>query len=47
MESTKLEADVCRFVALVTLTSNKIDDTKWIDAVYGCLGHVLSKGGVD
>jgi len=47
-ESTKLEADVCRFAALVTLTSNKIDDTKWIDAVYGCLGgHVLSKGVVD
>ena len=47
-ESTKLEADVCRFAALVTLTSNKIDDTTWIDAVYGCLGgHALSKGVVD
>lgn len=47
-ESTKFEADVCRFAALVALTSNKIDDTKWIDAVYGCLGgQVLSKGEVD
>lgn len=46
-ESTKLEADICRFTILVTLTSKRIDDERWVHAVYNCLGgQDLSKGEV-
>jgi hypothetical protein len=34
----KVEANVCRFAVLVTLTSSRIDDDKWVRAVYDCLG---------
>lgn len=37
-ESMKVEADVCRFAVLVTLTSSRIDDEKWVNATYDCLG---------
>lgn len=46
-ELVKVEANVCRFAVLVTLTSNRIDDEKWVRAVYDCLGGQgrLSLGG--
>ncbi|KAG2707523.1 hypothetical protein I3760_05G151100 [Carya illinoinensis] len=37
-ESMKVDADVCRFEVLVTLTSSRIDDEKWVKATYDCLG---------
>lgn len=43
----KVETDVCRFAVLVSLTSQRIDDEKWIQAVYKCLGdRSLSLGKV-
>ncbi|KAG6713362.1 hypothetical protein I3842_05G147700 [Carya illinoinensis] len=45
-ESMKVDADVCRFEVLVTLTSSRIDDEKWVKATYDCLGgqHVSIDG---
>lgn len=37
-ELMKVEANVCRFAVLVTLTGNRIDGEKWVHAVYDCLG---------
>ncbi|KAL7171458.1 hypothetical protein ACSBR2_036166 [Camellia fascicularis] len=34
-----VEADICRFAVLVSLTSSRIDNEKWIRAVYKCLGE--------
>ncbi|XP_048427659.1 uncharacterized protein LOC108867672 [Pyrus x bretschneideri] len=36
--SSKLEADICGFAVLVTLTSRRIDDKNWVSALYECLG---------
>ncbi|TXG56325.1 hypothetical protein EZV62_017638 [Acer yangbiense] len=33
----KAEADVCRYAVLVTLTGSRIDDAKWVQAVFDCL----------
>lgn len=41
------EADVCRFAVLVTLIGNRIDDTRWVQAVFKCLGgQPLSTGNL-
>ncbi|KAG7979601.1 hypothetical protein I3843_05G138700 [Carya illinoinensis] len=37
-ESMKVDADVCRFEVLLTLTSSRVDDEKWVKATYDCLG---------
>ncbi|KAL9681967.1 hypothetical protein QQ045_013759 [Rhodiola kirilowii] len=34
---TEVEADVCRFSVLVSLTSRMFEDEKWIQSVYSCL----------
>ncbi|GMP82817.1 hypothetical protein CsSME_00036962 [Camellia sinensis var. sinensis] len=34
-----VEADICRFAVLVSLTSSRIGNEKWIQAVYKCLGE--------
>ncbi|XP_061991007.1 probable receptor-like serine/threonine-protein kinase At4g34500 isoform X2 [Rosa rugosa] len=45
-ESSKVEATICGFAVLVSLTSNRIHDKNWVQAVYQCLGnHVLSDSG--
>ncbi|XP_038693657.1 probable LRR receptor-like serine/threonine-protein kinase RKF3 [Tripterygium wilfordii] len=31
------EANLCRFAVLITLTSNRLEDEKWIHEVYNCL----------
>ncbi|KAM1741550.1 hypothetical protein ACFX13_011755 [Malus domestica] len=36
--SSKLEADICGFAVLITLTSRRIDDKNWVTALYECLG---------
>ncbi|KAI8528334.1 hypothetical protein RHMOL_Rhmol12G0141600 [Rhododendron molle] len=33
-----VEADICRFSVLVSMTSRRIGDDKWVHAVYQCLG---------
>ncbi|KAE9454084.1 hypothetical protein C3L33_14012, partial [Rhododendron williamsianum] len=33
-----VEADICRFSVLVSMTSRRIGDDKWVQAVYQCLG---------
>ncbi|KAH7857448.1 hypothetical protein Vadar_012839 [Vaccinium darrowii] len=33
-----VEADICRFSVLVSMTSSRISDDKWVQAVYQCLG---------
>lgn len=44
-EFTKIEMDVCRFAVLVSLTSSRIEDKKWAQMVYQCLGEQsLDKG---
>ncbi|XP_050375055.1 probable receptor-like protein kinase At5g18500 isoform X2 [Argentina anserina] len=40
-ESSKLEANICGFAVLVSLTSNRIHDTNWVQAVYHCLGNQI------
>ncbi|KAK0574872.1 hypothetical protein LWI29_030330 [Acer saccharum] len=37
VEFKKAEADVCRYAVLVTLTGSRIDDAKWVQAVFDCL----------
>ncbi|KAK4842598.1 hypothetical protein QYF36_024480 [Acer negundo] len=37
VEHVKAEADVCRYAVLVTLTGRRIDDAKWVQAVFDCL----------
>lgn len=38
MELIKAEAEVCSFAVLVTMTSSRIGDKNWIQALYKCLG---------
>ncbi|KAL5759794.1 hypothetical protein ACOSQ2_018632 [Xanthoceras sorbifolium] len=38
-ESEKAEADVCKYAVLVTLTGSRIDDAKWVQAIFNCLGQ--------
>ncbi|XP_077237763.1 putative serine/threonine-protein kinase PBL1 isoform X2 [Tasmannia lanceolata] len=38
-ELVQINTEVCRFAVLVSLTSSKIDDLKWANAVYRCLGE--------
>ncbi|CAK9182476.1 unnamed protein product [Ilex paraguariensis] len=38
-DSMKVEADVCRFALLVSLTSQSINDEKWVQEIYKCLGN--------
>ncbi|KAK2636444.1 hypothetical protein Ddye_031236 [Dipteronia dyeriana] len=37
VENVKAEADVCRYAVLVTLTGSRIDNAKWVQAVFDCL----------
>lgn len=45
MELTKAEAEVCSFAVLVTMTSRRIGDKNWIQALYKCLGDQDSSMG--
>ncbi|XVF02439.1 hypothetical protein REPUB_Repub04eG0175600 [Reevesia pubescens] len=36
-ESTDDDADLCRFAALVSMISNRIDNDNWVNAVFQCL----------
>lgn len=38
-EIAKLDADLCRFAALITLTGKKSGDKNWVRSVYKCLGE--------
>lgn len=38
-ETDKNKDDICRFAVLVSLMSTRIDDVKWILAVFKCLGE--------
>lgn len=38
MNSTVEETEICRFAVLVSMVSRKISDSKWVRAVYQCLG---------
>ncbi|KAL6189841.1 hypothetical protein ACLB2K_036242 [Fragaria x ananassa] len=40
-ESSKLEANICGFAVLVSLTSNRIHDKNWVQAIYQCLGNQI------
>ncbi|KAL6187081.1 hypothetical protein ACLB2K_043196 [Fragaria x ananassa] len=40
-ESSKLEANICGFAVLVSLTSNRIHDKNWFQAIYQCLGNQI------
>ncbi|XP_052173874.1 probable LRR receptor-like serine/threonine-protein kinase At1g67720 [Diospyros lotus] len=44
-----VEDDICQFAVLVSLTSSRIDEEKWIRALYKCLGEqshpIDDKGG--
>lgn len=46
-EFDKTEADVCRFAVLASMMSSRIDDLKWIEAVYRCLGEQSLNQGKD
>ncbi|XP_017218306.1 probable LRR receptor-like serine/threonine-protein kinase RKF3 isoform X1 [Daucus carota subsp. sativus] len=35
----KTETDVCKFAVLITLTSQRIDDVKWVQGLYQCLNQ--------
>ncbi|KAL6013510.1 hypothetical protein ACLOJK_004008 [Asimina triloba] len=35
----KADENVCRFAILVTLMSSRINDERWVQAVYTCLGE--------
>lgn len=35
--NSKAQTDVCKFAALITLTSQRVDDVKWVQALYQCL----------
>lgn len=35
--NSKAETDVCKFAALIALTSQRVEDIKWIQALYQCL----------
>ncbi|KAF5187375.1 Receptor-like protein kinase [Thalictrum thalictroides] len=35
----KSETELCRFAILVSMTSNRIEDKKWVPALYYCLGE--------
>ncbi|KAK3041782.1 hypothetical protein RJ639_000298, partial [Escallonia herrerae] len=37
-DAMKVESDVCRFAVLVSLTSKRIYDEEWLQAIYKCLG---------
>ncbi|GJT57953.1 probable LRR receptor-like serine/threonine-protein kinase [Tanacetum coccineum] len=39
VNSSVQEIDICRFSVLVSMVSQKIYDTKWVQAVYQCLGQ--------
>ena len=36
-DNNKAEIDLCKFAALITLTSQMVDDIKWVQALYECL----------
>lgn len=38
-ESSKVEANICGFAVLVSLTSNRIHDKYWVQSLYQCLGN--------
>lgn len=38
-DGIKVEADICRFVLLVSLTSQRMNDAKWLQSIYNCLGN--------
>ncbi|XP_056164372.1 probable LRR receptor-like serine/threonine-protein kinase At2g28960 [Syzygium oleosum] len=51
-ETAKLDADLCRFAALITLTGKKSGDKNWVRSVYKCLGepsglHVDEKDSIN
>ncbi|KAF8399276.1 hypothetical protein HHK36_015141 [Tetracentron sinense] len=37
MDLMKVEADICRFAVLVSLTSTNIEDISWVQRIYRCL----------
>lgn len=37
--NTKVEADLCRFMTLIMLTSDRLNDKNWLHATYQCLGN--------
>ncbi|XP_031256658.1 probable receptor-like serine/threonine-protein kinase At4g34500 [Pistacia vera] len=39
IDSAKAEANVCRFAVLMTLIGSRIDDKKWVQAVFDCLAE--------
>ncbi|KAF8390386.1 hypothetical protein HHK36_024912 [Tetracentron sinense] len=38
-ELMNVKTDVCKFAVLVSLTSNGIEDEKWVHTIYRCLGE--------
>lgn len=38
-ETAKLDAHLCRFAVLITLTSKRSGDKNWVQTVYKCLGE--------
>lgn len=38
-ETAKLEANLCQFAVLITLTGKRSGDKKWVQTVYRCLGE--------
>lgn len=42
---TDMDSEICRFTVLVSLTSTRIKDEKWVNEVYNCLGNQLSVEG--
>ncbi|KAI4382597.1 hypothetical protein MLD38_008542 [Melastoma candidum] len=37
--NSKAEADICRFSALIVLTSDRLEDKNWLQETYQCLGN--------
>ncbi|KAA8529559.1 hypothetical protein F0562_033642 [Nyssa sinensis] len=35
----EFEGEICRFAVLVSMTSSRIDDERWVQSVYKCLGE--------
>ncbi|KAK6160186.1 hypothetical protein DH2020_003567 [Rehmannia glutinosa] len=40
--TSREEIDVCRFSVLISLTSQRINETGWIESIYTCLGSGIS-----
>ncbi|KAL2559745.1 nodulation receptor kinase-like [Forsythia ovata] len=38
-DTMKIEANICRFAVLISLTSQRMYDVEWLQSIYNCLGN--------